>query len=311
MRRLLRFNRNERASAMTEFVMFLPIFVVVFAGIVNLGKFGYSTTQNKILAQKALWTGVIPVTHSTTTETGSHMSSVIGGGDAGLHLADLALDGSNPQQAADGVEGGLMGLGLGVGGHWGESYGRTIVVSVLPGVGGDLERHESAEDVIGDQPFPQALLNDSVNRPRGSGGIVGSILQYIAGSGVVAALGAGIRYGTVFGEHEHTFTVGRIGSFKSRSHYDVLVAPSPLKGAATKTSWALARAYAESEDNYSVMMNFGESEWEGDSSGGSSMDGTMGDLGDFDPNFDPDSDDYQDQIDEAIRESEEQEGGGG
>lgn len=226
---------------------------------------------------------------------------------AGIHsvakLGELALVDANPQQIADGYEAFVMGR-MGLQGHWGESYERTRLASLIPGVGNDLEREASAEDVIGDQPFPQSILNDGQDRPRGGGGLMSTLLGFIAGTGVVTAVGAGIRYGTVFGEHEHTFSVGVLGNFTAKSHYDVLVAPSPLRGVATKTSWALARAYAEAEDEYSVMMNFGESEWEGDSSGGGSSD-PFGDLGDFDEDFDPESDEYQGQIDEAIREQEE------
>lgn len=299
---------EEDGSSLTEFVMFLPIFIVVFAGIVNLGKLGYSTTQTQVMAQRDLWAKVIPVTHSIS-DAGDHVTSAGGGGIAAAHLGGLAGDSNNPQQLADGYEAIVM-LGLAAGGHWGESYLRTAIAEPFAD---NLERTEDPDDILNERKFPTSILNDGVANVMPSGGVIGIVLEYISGSGVVAALAAGIRYGEVFGEKSESYTLGRAGNFTSSAHYDVLVAPSPLKGFATKTSWAVARAYAEGQDEYRVMMNFGESEWEGDSSGNPSSN-PFGDLGDFDPDFDPESEEYQSEIEEAEREAQEaadEQAGGG
>lgn len=291
------FKRDERGSAMTEFVIFLPVFVVTFAGIVNLGKFGYETTRTQVLAQKQLWSKVIPVTYSLADGT-QHMSSVVAGGMAAGHLAGLAGDGDNPQQVADGIEAGIMSGGLALSGHWGESYTRVKPFQVV-GFANDVDPKFSAEDVIGDQPYPHSLLNDGPNRPKPDG-IVGLITAVLAGSGAVPAMAAGIRYGEVFGEENRSFSVGTLGNFSAEAHYDVLVAPSPLKGAATKMTFGFAWAFAQAEDNYRVMMNFGESEWEGDSSGGSSrVDGYL-------DNADNTLDEGQDEVEEAEEQLEDQ-----
>ncbi|MEZ4461907.1 MAG: hypothetical protein R3E66_19730 [bacterium] len=197
------FVHGESGSAMTEFVMFLPVFVVTFAGLVNLGKFGYETTQTQILAQNQLWANVMPITHGIA-DGGEHMSSVAAGGAAAAHLAGLAGDGDNPQQLADGYEAGVMSLGLAIGGHWGESYARVKPFSVTS-LANDVDPQFSASDVIGEQPFPQSILNDGPNRPTPSG-VVDVITTLLSGSGALPAMAAGIRYGEVFGS--------RIGRFR-------------------------------------------------------------------------------------------------
>jgi len=289
--------REENGTAVTEFVMFLPVFVVTFAGIVNLGKFGYETTRTQVLAQKQLWANVIPITHGIA-DGGVHMSSVIGGGAAAVELGTLAGNSNNPQQVADGLEAGVMSLGLAVNGHWGESYARVKPFKLI-GFASDVDPTYDATDIIGEQPFPNSLLNDGPNRPMPDG-IVGVITSILSGSGAVPAMAAGIRYGEVFGEQERSFNVGNVGSYTAAAHYDVLVAPSPLRGAATKMTFGFAWAFAQADDNYYVMMNFGESEWEGDSSGGSDrLDGILG-------SDDGILDDGRDQEEDAKEELEDQ-----
>jgi hypothetical protein len=258
--------REENGTAVTEFVMFLPVFVVTFAGIVNLGKFGYETTQTQILAQKKLWAAVIPITNGIA-DGGVHMSSTFGGGDAVGNLASLAGNSANPQMVADGLEGVVM-AGLTADGHWGESYLRVKPFKLI-GFANDVDPTLTAKDIIGEQPFPQYLLNDGANRPMPSG-IMGVVASILSGTGALPAMAAGIRYGEVFGEESRNFNVGNVGSFNAQAHYDVLVAPSPLKGIATKMTFGFAWVFAQTDDNYNVMMTFGKSEWEGDSSGGSS-----------------------------------------
>lgn len=289
--------REENGTAVTEFVMFLPVFVVTFAGIVNLGKFGYETTQTQILAQKQLWANVVPITHGIANG-GIHMSSVGGGLEAAAHLGGLAGDSDNPQQVADGLEAGVMSLGLAVNGHWGESYARVKPFKVI-GFANDVDPTYDATDIIGEQPYPNSLLNDGPNRPKPDG-IVGVITSVLAGSGAVPAMAAGIRYGEVYGEQNRSFNVGNVGSYNAEAHYDVLVAPSPLKGIATKMTFGFAWAFAQAEDNYYVMMNFGESEWEGDSSGGSSR------LDDILSGDDGILEDGEDQVEDAEDELEDQ-----
>jgi len=259
--------REERGTAITEFVMFLPVFVVTFAGIVNLGKFGYETTETQILAQKKLWANVMPITHGMA-DGGEHMTARTGGVKAGLHVGDLATDGDNPQQVADGMEGVIMGVGLGLGGHWGESYARVKPFKLV-GFATDVDPTIDPSAIVGDPSFPNSLLNDSVDQPKPDG-LVDIIKTLLVGTGGVPAIAAGIRYGEVYGEENRNFNVGNLGSYNAEAHYDVLVAPSPLKGGDTFMTFGFAWAFAQTDKNYRVMMNFGESEWEGGNSSGSS-----------------------------------------
>jgi hypothetical protein len=289
-RRLNQLDADENGAAMTEFIIFLPVWGFLFAGIFALAELGIETTRVKLQANKQIWDQVIPITEYTNVD---EHATVAAYGTAAAKYASYASNSSNPSQILDGVEGIAFAVG-GTGGHWGESHARVLPYESL-GIAEVDNLTRTPSDIVGDAPYPNSVVDDSVTDDLSpSGGFAEVLEEILTSSGAVHAAGAGIRYGAVFGEIEgHSIQVAGGVTYDASAHYDALVAPAPLTGFTTKMSFGINRLLAETEDEYSVMMNYGEDEWEGDASGG---------TGDYDI---PDSTDVEGTVDDAEEEERE------
>lgn len=277
---------------MTEFIMFLPVWVVLFTGIFALAELNMETTRVQLMANKQIWDNVIPITEYSNVD--EHATVAAYGTAAAKIGVDWGTDGSNPEQALDVAEGLIFGVG-GTAGHLGESHARVLPYKTA-GIAEMDDLTRNPDDILGsDRPYPNSVIDDSVTDDLSpSGGFAEVIEEILTSSGAVHAAGAGIRYGAVFGEVEdHEINVAGGMTYNASAHYDMLVAPAPLTGFTTKMSFGITRLLAETEDNYSVMMNYGESEWEGDSSGASSP-------------YDSDTSDLDDDIEDAESDAEDE-----
>ncbi|MEC9439608.1 MAG: hypothetical protein VYE40_00755 [Myxococcota bacterium] len=270
----MRLLREEGGSALTEFTMFLPVWIVLFAGIVNLGKFGYMSTSTQIEAQRDLWSKLIPLTAPDSKEA-VHMTPLAAGIDtlskntpSKVQRAAYADVNSNVISGEGLVWGGAIELS----GHWGESYERTIILETANISQLSQGPHKKPGDLIDDErAYPKIVVDDSlVDSDFKTDGVASIIASIVSASGGIHPIGAGIRYGMVTGEKvDHTFSIAGFGSVTSVSRYDAIVPPAPLTGtAADKLPFAINRLLAESDDNYAEMLNYTELEW-GNASGDS------------------------------------------
>lgn len=255
---LNKFHRSQRGTALTEFVILLPIWITMFIGIVSLGKIGIDSTSVPLIAQQNLWTNALNATKAGPTDDLKAFFPVAGGGDAAAIAGGLNRGlGDTAEVVVDGF--------LIAGGHWGESHAHVVLFEQLSGID---NLTMDPDDIISqaESDYPKNVVNDGIKEISFSGGSAFSMIaNFLSGSGLVAATAAGIRYGMATGDHEKTIQPIRGASFNAKSHFDVLLAPHP-----TKKQWpiGMARLLAEGEENYSVMMNFGESEWESSGGGG-------------------------------------------
>jgi hypothetical protein len=264
---MLRFHRDQSGAALTEFVVTLPIWITLFGGVVALGKLGVDTTANQLQTQAAVWDAVFA---ASTGKKAVHMSTVSGGGAAAAESATLATDGANPHQITTSVNGGVM-TALAAKGSWGESKGRVLPLEYIPGATVPTAEHDPSKVLKVGSDYPMHIVNDgaaNANWKSGKGGsgfskIINMFGDALSGSGALAAIAAGNRYGEVYSATTSQPIDLPFGqSITATSHANLLVAPSPLKGAeANYLPFVLSRLMAEGEKNYSVMMNFGESEW--------------------------------------------------
>lgn len=265
MRHLL---RDERGTALTEFILFLPVFIVCFIGLGNLITAGIGATKVEMIGQQKTWEEALQV---STSSPATHMSPLLGAEDAFGELGALAGDDANPQQTADGVERFAYNAGLGFAGHWGESFERAIIPKAISYADNIDDLTANPHDIIGHGSYPNLLLNDSassvLDRPEGGGAL--SVTDVISGlisiSGFIPAQAAGIRYGVAFGEHEDDFQLMAGGPTKHyESHHDILVPPNPLSGNEHRI-YTFGAAYAAMllQEEYRVMLKYGKSEWDG------------------------------------------------
>lgn len=262
LRRLRVAHDDERGTALTEFTLFLPIWIVVFIGILNLGKIGIDSTVVQAQAQKELWDQAIAVTDGFE---GEHMLPAGAAGAGAAKYGELFLDGDNPQQEIDGAEGLTMTASLGVYGHYGESYQRTVLLESFMQDG--IEPKEKPSEVLGYDPprYAHTLLNDTLGERSFSGDWTDILAEAVAASGLIPSLAAGIRYGSVFAEKSKTTSLlGGAADVTSASHWDVLVAPSPITGdGGTEITFGVAFLAAKLDENYKNYQQFGKTNWGG------------------------------------------------
>ncbi len=256
-----RFHHQQRGAALTEFILFLPIWITVFVGVINLGKLGVETTKVQMIAQSKMWSMAV---ETTTSGVGSKWGLPFSGGTDAVGVA-----GELGRGIGDGYEVIVSGSQLATG-HWGESYMQTLPITLVTNSVDDLTL--KPKDIVDDYEYPNSIVNDSPGSSlvglSGSSGIKGILTKLVSGSGATVSFAAGIRYGMAYGRHTEAVTLLRGTSANPDYHYDVMAAPSPVENRFQPFAVARLMAELDGSDNYSVMMNFGESEWESDNSGG-------------------------------------------
>lgn len=290
-----RFHRNQKGAALTEFILFLPIWITVFIGVINLGKLGIESTKVQMIAQNKMWAMAVDTSTSGLDSEWAFPST--GGANAASTSADLG------RGIGDGFEAVASGFQAAEG-HWGESFSKTLPISLVTNSVDDLT--ENPKDIIGDAEYPDSIVNDNAARSvmsMSGGGVKTILTKLVSGSGLTVSFGAGIRYGMAHGRHTESISLLRGTSFAPDFHYDVIAAPSPVENGFQTFAVARLMAELDSSDNYSVMMNFGESEWEGNGSSSGENDlGIPTDWGDKIDKNNKDSEDKQKEAEDKKKE---------
>lgn len=219
---LRRFHADTYGTTLTELLITLPVFIIVFAGVVRLGELhrtalltegeAYQETFNKALEVQGL--DVADGLGGLLQGSGSalHMSPPVAAADAVVQLETY-----EPRQR--GLVRGAIKLaehttysfdGLVLSGHFGESYSRITPLKLINV--GFLGVNEAVtpnpEDLFGQSYLSRDLLYDGPNADLDSVGFsTGSPLQALYGvlngaismTGARGALAANMRYGTVTG----------------------------------------------------------------------------------------------------------------
>jgi hypothetical protein len=220
-----RLRTDERGTSMTEFVICLPVFILIFIGIVNLNKLQQESLAVKMRATNKMWSQAIPVQKSNQA---ARMLPVAQGIAAGAHIGSHFR-----YPIADGIgiasAGGLTGFG-----HFGESWGMTLPVDAMANIGVELAMQgNKVYGTSSDVYYTRDIVDDGIikSSPSGSGPL-GALNSLVSAAGVRAAVGAGIRYGLATGEDKATVTFAG-QNFELSAGYDVLVAPKPTAEAIT------------------------------------------------------------------------------
>jgi len=226
----------------------------------------------------------------------------------------VGLSPTRPQQLAGiriaarlagyGYEGGVM-VGLGTGGHFGESALRSLPAQAHPEF--DVDPVHWSPGSVTDAPFARKVIDDSVlDFDRGRGGnLLDIVTEVIGTTGAFQSVGAGIRYGEAFGGASRVVDLSVLGNETLDWHGDTLVAPKPLSGLGTKSTFGIAWVLAQSQDNYYNLFVFGDGD-------GLSSQGTSSNSGNAPPGV-PDPGDvvkeYQEEQstqDERVGDAEEE-----
>lgn len=178
-RRIAQFLRGEEeGAALTEFVLTLPVFIIIMAGIITLGQLGASSVGVKNVAYAAMWSDA----HRGTTDDwkamtprskldnplkqvlGQVFGSAVEGFVNGLPgNIEVNIPGANGADGADGA--------IGLGGHWGEAeyYGSFGAVVSQGEVDHRAQNHRLAQIDRSPGGSTMQILGhglDGSNKPR-------------------------------------------------------------------------------------------------------------------------------------------------
>ena len=237
---LQRFGREERATSMTEFVIVLPIFITVFAGIVHLGKLVRPGALNEATAHRLAFDKARDVQSRGLSLSGlEHSLPTVAGATALAQMADnLPRQRGVYRAAIVAAETDAYAFGgLAHGGHLGESYARLRVPRALGlEVTGVDEAVAAGPDLlIGESQLAKSIIDDDPNAYFDSGdtmshsdGIIERGLALLNAGidtvGARAALAAGIRYGTVTGFSQQSVSAAGFTA-DHKGHHTLTVAP--------------------------------------------------------------------------------------
>lgn len=251
-----RFQSNENGAIMAEFVLTLPIFIMCFVGIVQLGLFSEKSVKVWAKAHRATFAQAVAV--NQVQWGGPFLSPVIGGGAAlgGVFGTGKPVNQSSTQRmlvvgAESATYGGMMWSG-----HWGESSMRTapfdMVVKMHPTIEG--KRTANPKDILGGSKLTEELVADKVSFSGTAGGALGVINAFLSGTGSRPAIAAGQRYGTVVGWDNDSMTVAK-RNIKFRAHFNTLVPPFPLTGTQAEfLPMAVVRVTMENQGAYKEIL---------------------------------------------------------
>lgn len=243
---------DEDGSAMTEFVIGLPVYIILFLGILNLGNLNIGGVLVKGQAHREMWEEAIKI--QTGWRPDWAMNPVAAAGDAlayhngaGGTLLDKGLD------AAAGA-----GAITGNGGLLADSYIRVRPVDVVENIGGaDGQITYDIDDIMAadDYKIAKTLMDDGVNYGAFSGvnSALGALNSLLTFTGARPALAAGIRYGISGGNK--SYDVNLFGAPDVTLKYAAHVANAPKATPHTLT-FAVVRLAMASEERYDTAIKF-------------------------------------------------------
>ncbi len=197
-RHLLSRLRNERGAAMTEFVITLPIFIMIFAGMGML----YRYSNEGLVAR--MQTNQMLVDNATAPNTIPGFVPLAGGTMSIQSFGDVVINGS-----------GALGMYF-------DSYVKTSLIDfIIPGnpipapaspPQNNIEDITLMSGLNAPQSFSNMLLNDMASPNWDTSGWANILASIVQTFGVAPSLVAGIRYLPIQAQAPHTFSHPWTGS---------------------------------------------------------------------------------------------------
>jgi hypothetical protein len=250
-----RFLADERGTSLTEFVLTLPVFLIIFSGVLQLSRLLHEGVRVKARASKSMWEKALDIHNSgPTSVTNLHTQPIAAGGDSISKIQSHSSPNGDGWAMMKNGPGGLINNGT-----EGEASQATNILSNNPGPGVPSPSGSAPNQTPGD--FPETVIDDSSFNQVGTG--PSALNAFTASAGLSAtgpnpAVFAGSRYGMVVGEDQETVNIGG-RSYDMSAGYDVLVSPEPLEGGFLEENFAvgLSRLAAEDDDCLSEVLIIG------------------------------------------------------
>ncbi len=205
-----RFRQDQRGTAMTELIVTLPVFVIIFAGIAHLYTVERESVRVKIFASKDMWNNAMDAAKTGLIPPPEQGIPVMAGVDG------LGTINDYPSEQGD-MFGQMNHLGLISDGSVGEGdYANTVLDFTGSGPSGSVPGENLSD-------YPQDMLDDS--RFNFITSAPGPLMVYmpiipLSMLGPNQTVAANTRYGMVAGYHKLEFDVGG-RDYTFESAYDV------------------------------------------------------------------------------------------
>lgn len=240
-------HRDDQGTSLTEFVITLPIFLVILAGVIDLGNLINTTVVVEIESQLDLLDQLDEVSSSGISFSSSMTDLLHTQPSAAAVSAAVQVERYQPRQKTPAgralvrlYEHSTYSLwGMALSGHWGESNMRVrrlqdlgielagvedLVTSHPEELFGGARGSGLAQDLLYDGP--NARFSEGQNQSTGViTNIMGPLNQVITTSGMRGAMAAGTRYGTVTGVSEYDVQVNRGIDRTFSAHMTATVGP--------------------------------------------------------------------------------------
>lgn len=256
---LQRFHRDQTGTTMTEFVIALPVLIMIFVGTYRLGLISDRAVKVHGRGHAEIFDAYYVAQQVSASELfdemsrplgdreGSHMLPTTGGVSAAYQLSEYPI----PQESSV-VRGAILAIeaptymGLASGGHLGESANRLAPLTdgvgfMPPGIGAgaitsDTQRTMGNAGHGGSRlganlifDGPSGYQPSDSNCERGLGQLLtGSVNDMLSVVGMRPMLAAGMQYGTISTEHVYTESLGPLGQVEMRANYNIAVPPRVL-----------------------------------------------------------------------------------
>lgn len=254
-----RLGGDERGTALTEFAITLPVFIMVLTFVYHMGIAGHVLTEEAASTHRNLWDEVLPMTgtdHLPPTQDDSgqpHVHPVSGAAEDDGFLDEHDVPKQRQQVWAQ-VEPHERGThqNLSGDGHWGESHRRTRSAA---GKMDFADVTANPDDVLEGSSYGRSLVADGdpeseINMSASTGGGPGGLNSM--GHSVAPALGAGIRYGVIHHIQEGELEFPHGWTLPVRSTLDVLAPPTPV--ATEEQSARVTRRQLENHQPYRDLL---------------------------------------------------------
>ncbi len=240
-----RAHQNQRASALTEFVIGLPIFILIFAGVSDIYQINNTALVVKAAASSKTFADAVSI---QTTLRPAHMNPV------GSAIVDLAQ--GNYNGFGDAFINGLSGAGIYA--DSGVKVGLAdLILPVNPEPKVTLAPIMGQADESGSNLYSYNLLNDLVSFEKESfstpsfTNITSGILSL---TGARPAIAAGIRYGAARGEDSGSVK-GNFGTYEMGASYSLPAPPMPTHRAISVALTRLEFARSKPFDSTIVVFD--------------------------------------------------------
>lgn len=260
LQKLRAFHSAQSGTALTEFVITIPVYLIFFSGIITL----YQIQEIRLFSQQStsaeLWKNAIkvqtkPVKNETSENDSEFTDWRMVPGPAAAETAKYYAATNESLSVT-----GLLDTGTAAMGMYFDSGVKTEAINLIPLLNANVSpdpQTDLASEIMHEGSHAYNLMNDQMlsNMNSGGGGILGIVSMALNATGARPGIAAGIRYGIVGAYDKTNYGVAPFDNTKLKTRYAV---SAPTKPSERWVALALSRIeMSVGHDGYDELLAFG------------------------------------------------------